>query len=452
MSESNDAKKRSHEKVFKIRESLLTELFKINHIRTMRHIIIAVLIIVCMDIIVYDLTTYGRVQLEFDLFFWVFEGLWYTLAFIWLPMQISSLLVIYAGFYIYADRRKHFHSSKGEFDFLFLFMYLSFMICFIVLPIWNIGELSVCCRIIVLFEQVRILMKMHAFVRSNVPRVLIDTDENKNDSDVPKPIKCPEFSKYAYYMFAPTLIYRDNYPRHEGPIDWMIVLNHFGEVAACMIYVYCLLDRACIPIYSQFKIKQLTLSSYIQLVSLSMLPGGLILLNGFFALLHSWMNAWAEMLKFGDRQFYTDWWNAATFNVYFRKWNILVQDWLYNYIFIDLYELLNRKNKVLANFGVIFISGVVHEYILGFTFGFFYPVVFLLFVGLGFTFLFIRVNNPDSAPWNVFIWIALLSGGGFNLSLFSLEWYARKNGECPVMFDSIVDYFVPRSILCSLYY
>ena len=35
-----------------------------------------------------------------------------------------------------------------------------------------------------------------------------------------------------------------------------------------------------------------------------MLPGILVLLVGFFAVLHSWMNAFAEMMKFGDRMFY----------------------------------------------------------------------------------------------------------------------------------------------------
>ena len=94
-----------------------------------------------------------------------------------------------------------------------------------------------------------------------------------------------------------------------------------------------------------------------------------------------------EMLLFGDRIFYTDWWNSTTFNMYYRKWNILVQDWLYNYIYKDIFELLGRR-KVYANFGVIFISGIVHEYILSFVFGFFYPVVFFLFAGLGCKYIF----------------------------------------------------------------
>lgn len=42
------------------------------------------------------------------------------------------------------------------------------------------------------------------------------------------------------------------------------------------------------------------------------------------------------MLRFGDRQFYLDWWNSCSFNTYYRTWNTLVQDWLYNYIYIDI--------------------------------------------------------------------------------------------------------------------
>lgn len=69
-------------------------------------------------------------------------------------------------------------------------------------------------------EQVRILMKTHAFVRSNVPVALSydnqkyskpqRTDDTKEDHDQ---APCPDFSKYLYFMFAPTLVYRNRYPR-----------------------------------------------------------------------------------------------------------------------------------------------------------------------------------------------------------------------------------------------
>lgn len=47
------------------------------------------------------------------------------------------------------------------------------------------------------------LMKTHAFVRENAPNTL-NVKENSS---------APDFSKYLYFLFAPTLIYRDEYPR-----------------------------------------------------------------------------------------------------------------------------------------------------------------------------------------------------------------------------------------------
>jgi sterol O-acyltransferase len=114
------------------------------------------------------------------------------------------------------------------------------------------------------------------------------------------------------------------------------------------------------------------------------------------------------MLRFADRQFYLDWWNSTSYNMYYRQWNILVQDWLYTYIYRDLYmvihcllinfvfcfvsnfnlknwnwQLFGKKNKLFCQFGVIFISALFHEHILSFSFGFFYPILFVLFAGFG---------------------------------------------------------------------
>jgi diacylglycerol O-acyltransferase-1 len=34
-------------------------------------------------------------------------------------------------------------------------------------------------------------------------------------------------------------------------------------------------------------------------------------LAGFFALFQSFLNALAEIMRFGDREFYSDWWNSS---------------------------------------------------------------------------------------------------------------------------------------------
>jgi hypothetical protein len=49
-----------------------------------------------------------------------------------------------------------------------------------------------------------------------------------------------------------------------------------------------------------------------------MLPSTLAILLLFFGLLHSWMNGWAELMRFPDRNFYLDWWNSNEFGSYYR--------------------------------------------------------------------------------------------------------------------------------------
>lgn len=56
--------------------------------------------------------------------------------------------------------------------------------------------------------QVRLLMKLHSFWRYNCEKVL----RYKSHSD--QEIKLPTLSKFIYFLFAPTLLYRNNYPRY----------------------------------------------------------------------------------------------------------------------------------------------------------------------------------------------------------------------------------------------
>ena len=94
----------------------------------------------------------------------------------------------------------------------------------------------------------------------------------KDDSEKPKFTGVPEFSKYLYFMFAPTLVYRDQYPRtsEQAPIRWKLVLTHFGEVFGAMIYAYCLFDRYCVPVFRDLKVKELNFKSYLHLISVKM--------------------------------------------------------------------------------------------------------------------------------------------------------------------------------------
>ena len=67
------------------------------------------------------------------------------------------------------------------------------------------------------------LMKTYAFVRENAPTAVKYskiTRQGGTPSDLKRFAKeegidgpCPDFGKYLYFLFAPTLIYRHRYPR-----------------------------------------------------------------------------------------------------------------------------------------------------------------------------------------------------------------------------------------------
>ena len=43
----------------------------------------------------------------------------------------------------------------------------------------------------------------------------------------------------------------------------------------------------------------------------------------------------APLIRFGDRRFYEDWWNARSFASYYRKWNMVVHEFLFYYMYQD---------------------------------------------------------------------------------------------------------------------
>jgi sterol O-acyltransferase len=382
------------------------------------------------------------------------------------------------------------------YDIVWLIVFIVYLIGFLVLPalITLANNLPPASAMTLIMEQIRMLMKTIAFVRSNVPRALLNgnnrislldsklnSDETKGEDCVNKTklkssiidsfqalehsegedeetetsedctntneILCPSFTCYLYFLFAPTLVYKDKYPRTRT-IRWNVVFSNFAQVIGCGLYTYYIFWRFCIPVFKNFNTEHVTVKMFISSILNCTLPGTLLLLVGFYAFLHCWLNAFSEMLRFGDRMFYKDWWNSTNYSNYYRSWNVVVHDWLYSYIYKDAYYLLGKKHKWTCQFLIFLISAAIHEYVITLAFGFFYPVLFCMFGGLGFGFLFLKSEkNPNF--WNFVMWISLLIGLGGLMCLYSIEWYARQN--CSQSFDSIfIDYMLPRSFTCGM--
>lgn len=55
------------------------------------------------------------------------------------------------------------------------------------------------------------------------------------------------------------------------------------------------------------------------------IPNLYVWLLGFYTLFHLYLNILAEVLRFGDRLFYKDWWNSQDLTYFWSNWNMPVQ-------------------------------------------------------------------------------------------------------------------------------
>ncbi|XP_011695297.1 PREDICTED: sterol O-acyltransferase 1-like isoform X2 [Wasmannia auropunctata] len=427
------------EKEFLERDSLLTDLFKIPHIRTVYNLFVMILIILLFKILASDIMESGTIRVSTDTILYSFEK-FPTCIYIWSLMQ-ASILGVYVAFNLWAYQRLRFLPKsfiRKFWDYGWLTVFMLYQILFIVFPTKAVIEtnLSIACRAIVLLEQARMLMKNHAFVRSAASRFL----SYKPHSETPQP-SGPNFSQYLYFLFAPTLVYRDEYPRTKR-IRWMVVIQNFTKVGVMIFYIAFIMDLV-LPINSVFGTQPLEKKWFVKnMIDYSILPGIFLFFITHHLLLHAWMNAWAEMLRFADRLFYKDWWNSTTYHTFYRTWNVVVHDWLYTYIYKDMYEIVVPRNQVLAATAVFLTSAIVHEYILSFILGFFYPMLLIQFVAIGLPMFFVRKIISS----NVFMLLTLSLSNGIMICLYSIECYARIN--CPLHSSYYLDLFIPRSWSC----
>uniref|UniRef100_A0A3P9KUM3 O-acyltransferase n=1 Tax=Oryzias latipes TaxID=8090 RepID=A0A3P9KUM3_ORYLA len=430
-------------KHFTNRRSLLDELFEVDHIRTIYHMFIALLILFILSTLVVDFIDEGRLVLDFDLLVYAF-GQFPLVVCTWICMFLSVFLVPYTLFHLWAQSQSGSYGHPRVSSLLLGSAFLLYQVLGLgLLPAYVVvtNSLPPASCFIIIIEQVRLMMKAHSFVRENVPKVL----SWAKDKTSPGPA-VPQVSQYLYFLFAPTLIYRDKYPRN--PVTrWSYVASNFLQVLGCLCYAYYVFVRLCIPQFRSISLQFLDLRAMVLCVFNSILPGVLVLLLAFFAFLHCWLNAFAEMLRFADRMFYKDWWNSTSFANYYRTWNVVVHDWLYYYVYRDFLLISQKRFRLAAMLFVFTISAVVHEYILAVCFGFFYPVLFCLFMCFGMMFNFILHDRRKGPIWNVIMWTALFLGQGVIICLYSQEWYAQR--YCPLKEPSFLEMVTPRSWSCQ---
>ncbi|CAG5120643.1 unnamed protein product, partial [Candidula unifasciata] len=170
---ANKRKKKGElpDKVFVTRRSVLTELFEISHIQTIYHIFVAILIVFSLNTILFDVLEKGTFSLNFEMIQWAFGKFPKVMA-MWVVMQMSTLLIVYPALYYYATYRKP--GNSGLLDIVWICLVIIYQLAFLFIPLIYLieHELPPASSVIITTEQIRLIMKTHAFIRENTARVM----------------------------------------------------------------------------------------------------------------------------------------------------------------------------------------------------------------------------------------------------------------------------------------
>lgn len=168
----------------------------------------------------------------------------------------------------------------------------------------------------------------------------------------------------AYFWLAPTLVYQPVYPR-TAHIRWSFVAKRVFEFLGLAVVIWLLSAQYAAPVLrnSIDKIAEMEVASIVERIMKLSTISLVIWLAGFFALFQSLLNALAEVLRFGDRQFYTDWWNSPSLGVYWRSWNRPVYLFMKRHVYCPL---VGRGWSPFAASTMVFIlSAFLHEVLVG---------------------------------------------------------------------------------------
>lgn len=190
--------------------------------------------------------------------------------------------------------------------------------------------------------------------------------EAKAASSYPECIRLAELYRF---IVMPTVCFQFYYPMYRR-IKWMNALRHFAQFAFLLAVARIIADQYIVTtVRSTFTMEEFTSANFsdvayhiIDRMLLLSIPVLYCWLTMFVVIFHHWCNFLAEITRFGDRRFYGDWWNAACFGEYWRKWNLPIHQFIVRHISKPLHSL--GIPWIVSSVIVFTISAALHEYLI----------------------------------------------------------------------------------------
>ncbi|XP_062986058.1 diacylglycerol O-acyltransferase 1 [Elgaria multicarinata webbii] len=224
-----------------------------------------------------------------------------------------------------------------------------------------------------------------------------------------------------YFLFAPTLCYELNFPRSPR-IRKRFLLRRIFEMLFFIQLLVGLIQQWMVPtIQNSMKpFRDMDYSRIIERLLKLAVPNHLIWLIFFYWFFHSTLNVIAEVMQFGDREFYRDWWNSETVTYFWQNWNIPVHKWCLRHFYKPM--IRRGVSKCTAQAAVFLASAFFHEYLVSVPLKMFRPWAFMgmmsqiplaWFVGR-----FLQGNYGNAA-----VWISLIIGQPIAVLMYVHDYY-----------------------------
>ncbi|CAH9053575.1 unnamed protein product [Cuscuta epithymum] len=211
---------------------------------------------------------------------------------------------------------------------------------------------------LMLFASI-VWLKLVSYAHSNYDMRALAKSLDKEDTSRIGYAYEVSFKSLAYFMVAPTLCYQLSYPR-SAYIRKGWVVRQLIKLIIFTGFMGFIIEQYINPIVknSQHPLKGNFLYAIERVLKLSV-PTLYLWLCMFYCFFHLWLNILAELLRFGDREFYKDWWNAKTIDEYWRMWNMPVHKWMVRHLYFPC--LRNGIPKGVAILIAFLASAIFHE-------------------------------------------------------------------------------------------
>jgi len=155
------------------------------------------------------------------------------------------------------------------------------------------------------------------------------------------------------------------------------------------------------------------------------IPNHLIWLLSFYAFFHSGLNIVAELLKFGDRTFYRDWWNSPNVAYFWQNWNIPVHRWARRHLYLPM--LKSGYSSRQAQVAVFLLSAFFHEFLVSVPLRLFRCWAFLAMLAqVPLHLLVKRVLGKYPNYSNMVVWLSIIIGQPLAIFCYVHDYYVSS--------------------------